>query len=307
MRIFALAGLAALVAVATAGAGTIKAAGPVRALAVSGTETVFAADLGRGCAEVRVYDNADRGVRRYAKHCWEQTSTGSGVAAVAVANERALWLTYTGGNIRDWTLWTRTRRTAPRRLRTRSRDVDAPAPIVVGTADEQALPYSVDDTLYAIAWNGRRLFSWRAPARIVTSSAQGPLFAVLLANGDVATLDEAGAVINTREFDPNAVRGITSVRDGVIVMKANALEMHRGTQVQSFPVPRGSRLLGFSAGLVAYATPRELRILSLSDGRDRLFQRLAVPVLAGFDRRGIGWATGSTVNFRAWVYVTPYT
>jgi hypothetical protein len=302
-HVLLLAGLAALTWSGAAGAGTIRAAGPVRALAVSGTETVFAADLGR-CWEVRVYDNADHGVRRYAKHCWEQTSTGSGVAAVAVATRRALWLTYTGGNIRDWTLWTRTRTTAPRKLRTISRDVDGPAPIVVGTADEQALVYSVDDMLYVLDWAGRRLFSWQAPARVVTASAQGPMFTVLLANGDVVALGDTGAVVSTLQFAPNEVRGVSSVLGGVLVMKAGSLEVRRGTQVQSFPVARGSRLVGFSNGLVSYATARELRVLRLSSGRDTLFRRFSAPFLAGFDRRGIGWGSERTVAFRVWLYVT---
>lgn len=304
MRLLSVCFLAALLAASAAGAGTIQAAGPVRALGVTGTETIFAAELGRGCQEVRVYDNADRGVRRYARHCWEATSTGSGIAAVASAGGRALWLTYVGGNTREWSLWTRTPTTKPRVIQFVARDVDARPPIVIGTADEFAFVYSVDNTLFALGTDGARLFSWRAPARIVASSAQGPRYAALLENGDVAEVDGAGGLVRLHDFAPKEVHAVSSAPTGLIVQKADALELRRGTQVRSFPLPPGSRLAGFSTGIVCYATARELRLLRLADGRDVLYRRLAPGFHAGFDRRGVAWATGRTVAFRAWVVVT---
>ena len=48
-----------------------------------------------------------RADRRLASHCFVSTSTGSGVAGVIATEGRALWLTYTGGNIREWSLWTK--------------------------------------------------------------------------------------------------------------------------------------------------------------------------------------------------------
>jgi hypothetical protein len=72
----------------------------------------------------------------------------SGRAAVSIAGSRVLWLHYTGGNIREWSLFTATASApSPLRLRSVARDVDAAAPIVLGEGDSRAgalLPYAVD-------------------------------------------------------------------------------------------------------------------------------------------------------------------
>ena len=58
------------------------------------------------------------------------TSTGRGVSAVAVSSQRVVFLSYVGGNTREWRLWTATPTAKrPRLLRTASADADAPSPI----------------------------------------------------------------------------------------------------------------------------------------------------------------------------------
>ena len=54
------------------------------------------------------------------------------MATVSIAGRRAVWLHYTGGN-REWSLFTATTRAPrPRQLAFIPRDVDEPAPIVLG-------------------------------------------------------------------------------------------------------------------------------------------------------------------------------
>ena len=62
-----------------------------------------------GCHEVRLWNVATRTDRRLASHCFVCASTGSGVAGAIATGAAALWLTYTGGNIREWSLWTKGR------------------------------------------------------------------------------------------------------------------------------------------------------------------------------------------------------
>ena len=53
----------------------------------------------------------------------ESTSTGTGIAGVATARGRVLWLYYAGGNLRDWLLYTASVGTrTPKRLRFVERD-----------------------------------------------------------------------------------------------------------------------------------------------------------------------------------------
>ena len=116
-RVLALALLLAVVP--AAGAATARErqiAGPISSVAVAGTDVSYADEYKRGCHEVRLWNVATRGDRRLASHCFVSTSTGSGVAGVIATQGRALWLTYTGGNIRDWSLWTKGGQAKAKRL-----------------------------------------------------------------------------------------------------------------------------------------------------------------------------------------------
>jgi hypothetical protein len=140
--------LAAVIVVATAsvasGAGadrTVTSPGLVRALARSGFSVAFLSGPYPGhCGpHIELWSLITRGVHRLGRHtdaiCNEGPSTGSGVTDIAVAGNRALWLEYAGGNLRDWVLQTATTtRPTERQLEFREVDVDAPPPIVLGVA-----------------------------------------------------------------------------------------------------------------------------------------------------------------------------
>ena len=290
---------AALGAAAPAAAATdrgVAANGPVAHLATTGYEVACAAAAGR-CHEVRVWHTADRGVRRYGRHCFAATSTGSGVAGVAVSQGRALWLTYTGGNIREWSLWTATRRApAQRRIRFVARDVDAPPPLVLGGATDEALPYAVDRTVVALRPNGARIFAWEAPERVTAIEATGTGYAVVLAGGDVVVLNARGEHVRRHDFAPGEVRAAVITASGLLVHLPGRL-LVRLHEDRTLPLPPDARLAGFAANVVAYASGQELRLLRLRDGRDVQLRRLAPGFHADLHRLGVGYASGSRVSW----------
>ena len=119
-----------------AGAATARerqVAGPIASVASVGVDLSYADEYKRGCHEVRLWNVATRSDRRLSSHCFVSTSTGSGVADVIATEGRALWLTFTGGNIREWSLWTKGGATKARRIAFLSADVDGPAPVLLGS------------------------------------------------------------------------------------------------------------------------------------------------------------------------------
>lgn len=302
---FALLGTLAVAASGTASARDIGANGSVASLAAVGAEVAYAAEVRPRCFEVRVWNTADRGVRRYANHCFGSTSTGSGVAAVTVSEGRALWLTFTGGNFREWSLWTRSGTSRATRIRFVSREVDAPAPIVLGSAWEGSLPYAVDRTIVVLGWNGARRFALTAPERVVFVSAHSRGYAAVLADGRVLTISSAGRVLRERAFEPGFVEAAVLTARGMIMKTRDGLEIRHGESRQAFELPAGARFVGYSEGIAAYASGREIRLLKLNGARHVTFRRLAA---AGFraqlGRRGIAYASGARISFNAWVVVS---
>ena len=295
--------LLALALAAVAGAATARerqVAGPLSAVALAGTDVVYADEYKRGCHEVRLWNVATRADRRLASHCFVSTSTGSGVAAAIASEGRAIWLTYTGGNIREWSLWTKAGTAPAKRIAFLPADVDGPAPVVLGRAWEGSLPYATGRTIVVLAPNGSRRFALSAADRVVALSAHTRGYAAVLANGTVLSISPAGAVVRERTFEPGAVSDAVLAGPGLILKTQAGLEIHGNTDVRTLPLPAGARFLGYSAGTVAYATGRDLRLVHLSGRDDRLFKRLAPRFEAQLGRRGLAWATGRTLGFSVW-------
>jgi hypothetical protein len=304
--VLAAALLAALSTAAPAAAREVAAGGPVVALGTTAAEVAYAAQVRPGCFEVRVWDTADRGVRRYARHCFVSTSTGSGVAAVSVSQRRALWLTYTGGNTREWSLWTKSRTSQAKRLGFVARDVDGPGPFVVGSAWEGSLPYALDETVVVLRPDGSRRFALRAPARVVSLSAHTRGYAAVLANGNVLTISGDGRPLREHAFT-EPVQAAVLAGPGLVALTRSGIEIRNGSAVRTLPLPAGTRFGGFSEGVVAYGVGRQLRLLRVADGRDRLFRTVAPRSAAQLGRRGLGWSSGTRVSFAPWSTVSAAT
>ena len=187
--------LGALLPAIAAGAASrsVTAPGPVTALALDGARVAYASARSSGdCDRVRIWNLRTGTVTRLGRttQCVE-TSTGTGIAAVSIAGSRVLWLHYTGGNIREWSLFTATTASPrPRRLSFVARDVDAPPPIVIGEGDSTdgtaRLPYAVDRHVVVLRGDGTRVWSWTAPERVTAVASWSTVVAVAMADGHIA-------------------------------------------------------------------------------------------------------------------------
>src|SRR4051794_19937255 len=210
--------LAALLATAGTASGSsadrvVTSPGKVLALARSGYSVAFLSAPYKGhCGpHVELWNLATGGVRKLGRHtdlqCVNGPSTGSGITDIAVARNRAVWLTYEGGNNRDWILFTATT-TSPteRQLAFQTVDVDAPAPIVLGTASESVIPYAVGATVKVIAADGHGLYTWHAPAAVTNLTSYNSQVAVFVRGGRCYVLAPSGAVLQTYSFPPGQVQ-----------------------------------------------------------------------------------------------------
>ena len=293
----------ALSLAAAATARERQVAGPLSAVSIAGTEVGYADEYSRACHEVRLWDVATRSDRRLATHCFVSTSTGSGVSGVIATGGRALWLTYTGGNIREWSLWTKGGTAKVKRIAFLPAAVDGPAPILLGRVWEGSLPYATGRTIVVLAPNGSRRFTLTAGDRVVSLSAHSRGYAAVLANGTVLSISGAGKVIRERSFPAGTVEEAVLAAPGLVLETTAGLEIHSDGPPRMIPLPRGSRFLGLSGGIVAYGAGRQLRLLRLVSGRDTLLHTLGVRFHAQLGRRGLVYASGRTLGYDAWVVV----
>jgi hypothetical protein len=237
----------------------------IAALAVSfvaadGDRIAYAA----GC-EVRLV----RPAARLARHACPRTSTGSGIAALSLAGTRVLWLHYTGGNIREWSLWTATPASRPRRLRFVARDVDAAPPIVLGEGDAsrlgELLPYAVGPHVVVLRANGARRFAWHAPALVTALAAKAGEVAVGLEDGRVVVLDGGGRVVRTEQFGAK-IDAVRITGNALLVQTGRSLRL--GDRV--FPLERGVALADAEGSRAVLVGGGKVRRLDLGRGESRI-------------------------------------
>jgi hypothetical protein len=287
-----LAGIALLLLVltaATAGAAAvpqrITTVGTVGALAADGSRVAFVVVRSpRDCDRVRVWNTASGGISKLGRrtHCVD-TSTGRGIASLALAGTRALWLHYVGGNQRDWSVWTAsTTRPLPRRLAATTVDVDSPAPMVVGHGDAsrfgELLPYAVGRNVIALRVNGTRALSWLAPDRVVALGANHGSLAVALADGRVLALD-GGAVVDEWDGSP-AATAVFVTGSGVVAQRGSTLYAY-GAPTRTRRVAAGSRLMDADGSRAAYVARGVVHVVDLGSGADRVVARGTAAQLEG--------------------------
>ncbi len=244
------------------------------------------------CHEIRLWNVATRSDRRLASHCFVSTSTGSGVAGVIATQGRALWLTYTGGNIREWSLWTKGGLAKAQRIAFLPADVDGPPPVILGSVWEGSLPYATGRTIVVLAPNGSRRFSFTAADRVVYLSAHSRGYAAVLANGSVLTFSTAGRLIRAAHVRARGRAGRRARRPGPDRRDGRRIGDSRRRADPDVPLPPSARFLGYSQGIVAYGLGRELRLRRLADGHDSLFRTLEPQFHAQLGRRGLAYASG---------------
>jgi hypothetical protein len=281
---------------------------PVQDLALTGRALAYVADRPSGLQCSRIgYWHTGTG-RAFAidarELCQDEASTGQGVWDVSVATRRILWLTYTGGNFREWFLWTATTtRTTPRRLRFVARDVDAPPPIVLGPGTDYAVPYAVDREVVFLADNGKALFRTTAPApvRALTSHPRirrfGAAVVALLASNELLGLDGTG----TEVFRVDVPPGVSAIAYDDL----SAVLYQRGRTVHSdardVVLPAGAAMVDAARGQILWTRAGDLGVTVIATGRTR---RLvdgspARPVHGQLELSGLSWAQGRVVRWRA--------
>ena len=267
------------VAVPAALAGAVRSVttpGPVTAIALDARLVAFAEGRSaKDCDRVRIWNLQTRAVTKLGRTTpCERTSTGTGIATVSIAGGRVLWLHYTGGNIREWRLFTAARSsTGPKLLRSISRDVDLPGPIVVGNGDSSGsadlLPYAVDADVYVLRPDGSRRFTRRAPGRIVALSAHLGELAVASTGGVVTVLDADGGVVRTERFS-GEISSVQLSGVGVLAQIGSRLELRGGGPTQTFALPRGARLQDAIDKRALFVVGQEVRQLSLETRTQRV-------------------------------------
>lgn len=263
----------------------ITTVGTVGALAADGSRVAFVVVRSpRDCDRVRVWNTASGGISKLGRrtHCVD-TSTGRGIASLALAGTRALWLHYVGGNQRDWSVWTAsTTRPLPRRLAATTVDVDSPAPMVVGHGDAsrfgELLPYAVGRNVIALRVNGTRALSWLAPDRVVALGANHGSLAVALADGRVLALD-GGAVVDEWDGSP-AATAVFVAGSGVVAQRGSTLYDY-GAPTRTRRMAAGSRLMDADGSRAVYVARGVVHVVDLGSGADRVVARGTAAQLEG--------------------------
>ena len=313
MRILLALAAAAMTASVASGASAdrvVISPGRVLGLARSGSNVAFLSGPYRGhCGpHVELWDLVTRDVHRLGRHtddfCSEGASTGSGITDIAVANDRVLWLAYTGGNLRDWILYTATpTRPTERQLEFKEVDVDAPPPIVLGTGSEWVLPYAVGSTVKVLSFNGRRLYTWQAPGEVTNLTSYGTAGGRLRARRAAATCSaRAERVLQTYTFRPGAVQEFALGGRGLVVqLPGGKIEVHNGARVQRFSIPAQAKMLDYAGNILLYRLGGTLRGRFLFSGKD---EALRTALFGAVETNGLSYAQVYRVGSIAWVTLT---
>jgi hypothetical protein len=326
----------AVVTVVTAGvasgalepARTLARPGPTGPIALAGSRVAFVVgETPAACDHVESWSLTAGAVVRFGRPsplpCKEAPSTGSGVWSLSTSRSRAVWLTYVGGNIREWELWTATpTRPAPRRLRLVALPVEEPPPIVLGPGSPAGVPYASGRMLVFIGDDGARRFARRLDASVVLVAAgaggdgRGTEVAAVLETGAVVTLDVGGNEVARWAFATATVEAVR-VAGGLVAVqtrgdpdRVSLLTAGAGRRA-SWPVASGARLVGLapaagrlgprillehsrgakSGDLWLLGSPAGAGGGRIADGTgDR-------PARGALDSGGVAWTIGRTVRW----------
>jgi hypothetical protein len=269
----------------------------VTALAADGDQAAFtAARTANDCDRAFIWQRLPRLVVQLGKkqRC-SPTSTGRGVAGIAVTGGRALWVTYAGGNDRDWQLWTASiTRTAPRQVQFVTRSVDEPQPIVVGSAGGGLLPYAVDSTVTTLRSNGTTAFSWTASSPVAALAAADGRVAVAEAGGRVTVLDTRGKIMSV-DLYASDVSAVAFAGKSLLVQRGVTLELRRGAATHEYAIAPDSHLDDAVVKWAVWSGDGLVHVLQLVDGTQASLFKGSAGALAG---NRVYVANGRTITLR---------
>lgn len=287
---------------------TIVRNGPVRLVALNQASFAFmVARTKADCDHVELWNTDTKGIWRFGKPgpCTNLGSTGTGISAVGVSGNRALWIRYTGGNFRDWQLMTATTtQRTPRQLRFVGQDVDLPPPFAIGdSTGGLGIPYAAGKEVVLLGANGVAVFKVTDSARIIRVTAgRGPGGAVVAAlreTGEVVLFRANGTVAKIYPYAAGAVKAMALAPGGLVVQLPGAIQIRTPSGLKVVNLPAGASMTDFAEGRILYSLGSEIHSLKVSNGSDTLLLRSAagIAVFATQDTHGLGWASGPKVNF----------
>lgn len=310
-RLSLLVGLLATAAVASAASAdrTVTSAGKVLALARSSNSVAFLSGPYKGhCGpQVDLWNLATGGVHKLGRltdlQCRDKPSTGSGITDLAVASNRAVWLTYAGGNLRDWILYTATTtKPTERQLEFKEVDVDAPSPIVLGTASDAVIPYSIGSTVKVLAADGHQLYTWQAPGPVTNTTSYRQEVAVFVRGGRCYVLAPSGSVLAMYAFPPGAVQEFALGGKGLVVqLPGGRIEIRNGHHVRAFSIPPQGKMLDYAENTLLYRVGNAVHGRFVGSGKDAVLRHATLAVL---ESNGMSYAVANHVYSIAWVTVT---
>jgi hypothetical protein len=313
---------AAVVLAALATAGTAAAAGSmvtpgttlvqvgdVTPLGLTGRNAVFGVGTSPAECRVKLWSLSKRTVATMglprSPSCTVETSTGSGIATVSVASSRVVWLAYTGGNTREWSLFTATPRAPePQRLRFASRSVDGPAPIVLGQGTPSGVPYAVNREILFLAENGTRAFRVVAPAAVQRIAAgpgpNGIRVVALTADGHILALAADGAPAADDIVPDGPVKALGLIAGGVAYQVGTSVHVVGPAGDTTVELPGAATMVDAAAGRILYQRTGSLGAVTIAGGADvpLVTGTRAKPALGQLEPAGLAWAKGPTVNWR---------
>jgi hypothetical protein len=288
---------------------TIVRGGPVRLVALNHASLAFmVARTAADCDHVELWNTNTRGTWRFGKRrpCENLGSTGTGISAVGVSGNRALWIRYTGGNLRDWQLLTATTtRKTPKQLRFVEQDVDLPSPFAIGDSTAGlGIPYASGKEVVLLGANGVAVFRYVDSSRIVRVTAgRGPGGAVVAAlreTGDVVLLKANGAVAKIYPYAAGAVKAMALAPGGFVAQLAGAVQVRSPAGMKVVSLPPGAVMSDVAEGRILYSLGSEIHSFRIANASDTVLLRSAPGSAALFatqDTYGLGWAQGPKVNF----------
>jgi hypothetical protein len=237
----------------------------------------------------------------------DSTSTGAGVAEIAVAGTRVAWIVNLGGNTEsaDFLYTSSLPGWKERRVASvvRTGNVDGTLKGswlagLVGGDDRIALNQFTTDASGTVATAALR----RLDLRLATIAAgRATLHAVSLDQHRIAVLradqkvalygSDSGRLLLT--VAPSSAREVALRQDYIVVLtRQRTLEIFNartGAPVRTLPVAPGAAKLDVHSGIAAYAVRRNVHVLRLSDGRDALLAT-APRAIAGLEIEAPGIA-----------------
>jgi hypothetical protein len=260
----------------------LVASQPITAVGVSGARIAYAtADC-----RVSLWDRSAHRVTRFAPGpACEKTSTGTDVAAVSVAGQRVVFLHYTGGNIREWSLWTATpSKPKPRQIAFATSDPDASSPLILGSGRGGVIPWAIGKTVTVVRADGSRALRWTAPAAVTALAESSGGVTVATASGTVYSV---GRGTQTLTF-PQAPSVVATSSDAFVVQYGRTLDSH-GLRPRTFTVTRSTLLVGATGGRAVIVGGGAVRTIDLVTGAGALVGR---GTFAAVDGTSIAIASG---------------